>query len=471
MFPWDFGVSQAPQNELEFPRGGNGKTEFTAVMAAAENAAAVHNRPSLRDFLISIASIKGDLSNITAPPFVLAPYSTVELPQYWGDHPELFVAPAQAQNPEERALRVLKWFLACLRNQQYAGRKPDESLKKPLNAFLGELFLGSWEDEAIGETKLVAEQVSHHPPITACYLANEKYGIRAEGFSCQEISLSTSVNIKQKGYAVLRIDQYEEEYLIPVPNIKIKNLFTGAPYPELDGKYTIVSSNGFISEMEFKGRGFIYGGTKNSVKGRLFHTSDPFTNLYTAEGSWISAIVFRDATGTIIDTYNAETERSHPITVADLSEQHSWESRRAWANVRDAILKGDMRRIVSEKSIIEHAQRRMRKEEAASGMEWERLFFQRIEEDPVFEELSKISKVGYSIDFAHGLWKADRLAIGRMRSPYRGDLGPTGLSTDAGGTNIRHDQEDMSDSSDMSITTSPRESEEELDIPKRVLIS
>ena len=155
----------------------------------------VSNRSTLKEFLASIATISGDLSNITAPPFVLAENSTVEIPQYWADHPLLFAAPAAEENPEKRALLVLKWFLGSLRNQQYAGRREEEGVKKPLNAFLGELFFGSWKNEELGETRLVSEQVSHHPPITACYLWNEKHGIRAEGFTQQEITFNGSVNI------------------------------------------------------------------------------------------------------------------------------------------------------------------------------------------------------------------------------------------------------------------------------------
>ncbi|PAK71758.1 hypothetical protein B8W95_13150, partial [Staphylococcus pasteuri] len=37
------------------------------------------------------------------------------------------------------------------------------SEKKPLNPFLGEQFLGDWDN---GELVLTVEQVSHHPPIT-----------------------------------------------------------------------------------------------------------------------------------------------------------------------------------------------------------------------------------------------------------------------------------------------------------------
>lgn len=106
----------------------------------------------------SIATIKGDLSNITAPPFVLAQQSTTEFPAYWAERPAVFAAAATSEDPATRALLVLKWFVSSLRGQQYAGRDPSEGIKKPLNAFLGELFLAEWNDKA-GKTTLVSEQV------------------------------------------------------------------------------------------------------------------------------------------------------------------------------------------------------------------------------------------------------------------------------------------------------------------------
>jgi hypothetical protein len=113
-------------------------------------------------FQQSIATIRGDLSNITAPPFVLATKSAVEFPAYWAERPDIFVAPASEPDPQRRALLVLKWFLAALKQQQYAGRDERDGVKKPLNAFLGELFLASWdggEEGVKGTTRLVSEQV------------------------------------------------------------------------------------------------------------------------------------------------------------------------------------------------------------------------------------------------------------------------------------------------------------------------
>ena len=109
-------------------------------------------------FVKSIASFNGDLASLTAPPFILGTISLTEFSSYWAEHPSIFVAPASEPDPAKRALLVLKWFLSTLK-QQYCSRSDKlGSEKKPLNPFLGELYLGKWEDQA-GTTQLVSEQV------------------------------------------------------------------------------------------------------------------------------------------------------------------------------------------------------------------------------------------------------------------------------------------------------------------------
>jgi hypothetical protein len=403
----------------------NGQTPISKADTMSDSIAS--NRSTLREFLASIATIKGDLSNITAPPFVLAEHSTVELPQYWADHPKLFAAPALAEISEQRALLVLKWFLGSLKNQQYAGRKEADGVKKPLNAILGELFFGKWIDEGIGETRLVAEQVSHHPPITACYLWNDKCGIRAEGFTQQEITFSGSVSIKQKGYAILHIDRYDEDYLIPVPNVKVKGILSGTPYPELSGKYSIISSTGFVSEVVFEGKGLIMGGTKNGFQARVFNVDAPKEDLYTAKGSWNGSFSIVDPrTGKAVQTYDVETETSIPITVEDISNQDPWESRKAWQGVSESLRRGDMKSTSNAKSVVEEGQRHMRKEEKERGVEWKAVFFRRQESDALFEKLSAVDNTGFIIDRTGGIWKIDQDAIKDRKKPYHGNLVPTG---------------------------------------------
>lgn len=88
--------------------------------------------------------------------------SLTEYSAYWAEHPAVFVAPAKEADPAKRALLVLKWFLSTL-HQQYCSRSEKlGSEKKPLNPFLGELFIGKWEGDAeVGETNLVSEQVRY----------------------------------------------------------------------------------------------------------------------------------------------------------------------------------------------------------------------------------------------------------------------------------------------------------------------
>jgi len=54
----------------------------------------------------------------------------------------------------------LKWLLSSHRRQFYVGANVIAGLKKPLNAFLGEVFLASFTDD-VATVKAVTEQVRY----------------------------------------------------------------------------------------------------------------------------------------------------------------------------------------------------------------------------------------------------------------------------------------------------------------------
>jgi hypothetical protein len=372
----------------------------------------------------SIAAIRGDLSNITAPPFVLATQSTVEFPAYWAEHTSLFLAPAREPDPAKRALLVLRWYLTSLKNQQYGGRDEEEGVKKPLNAFLGELFLASWESE--GTTRLVSEQVSHHPPVTACCLWNEEKGIRAEGYTRQEISFSGSVNVRQIGHAILHLDAYDEDYLIPLPNVKIKGILSGTLYPELSGQYHIVSSSGFVAEIDFSGKGFL-SGKKNGVDAILYQEEDKSNPLFAVSGQWNDQITIQEGNGDAeIETIDVRSLASTPMHIDSLEDQDDWESRKAWAGVIAALNEGDMQKTVDEKSKVEQAQRELRELEESKGVKWEPLFFKSTTDDPVFERLKQTEQELHA-DKTVGVWKFNRERWEKgVEKPFHGTLRPDG---------------------------------------------
>ena len=357
---------------------------------------------------------------MTAPAFILSTTSLTEFSAYWAEMPRLLVAPAAEPDPQKRAMLVLKWFLSTLK-QQYASRNEKlGSEKKPLNPFLGELFLGRWDDD-VGVTQLVSEQVSHHPPVTAYSIWNEKHGVRLQGYNAQKASFSRTINVRQVGHAVLHLDAYDEDYLITLPSLHIEGLITGSPYVELNKSTYIVSSSGYTSRIDYSGKGWV-SGTRNSLSAVVFpHGKEKSKHdvIYTAEGSWTDKFVIKNAKKEVVESYNAKAEPKSVLKVADVDQQDPLESRRAWRKVAAAIQKGDMNLTSAEKSVIEESQRAIRKQEAAQNVEWERRFFTRAKTVPAFEKLVKEVPYGsLEIDQTNGAWVFDQAKASAAKPPF-----------------------------------------------------
>jgi len=368
---------------------------------------APQNKGSWSAFLKSIASFSGDLSSLTAPPFILSSTSLVEFSSYWAEHPSIFVAPAKEKDPEKRALLVLKWFLSTLK-QQYASRSDKfGNEKKPLNPFLGELFLGKWVDSA-GTTDLVSEQVSHHPPVTAYNISNKEHGVSLQGYNAQKASFSRTINVKQIGHAVYSIPAYDETYLITLPNLHIEGLIFGSPFVELNDKTYITSSSGFTAKIDYSGKGWL-SGKKNSFTATLYPTGKEKETLYTITGQWNKTFeIIKGKKGAAIETYDAEASATTPLIVAPIDEQDPMESRRAWAKVAAGIAVGDMDVTGAEKSKIEVSQRELRIQEKSEGRSWARRYFSLVENDPVLTQLGPAIGVTPEADKTGGVWRFDQ---------------------------------------------------------------
>ncbi|PQE17085.1 oxysterol-binding protein [Rutstroemia sp. NJR-2017a BBW] len=375
------------------------------------------NKGSWSAFLKSIASFSGDLSSLTAPPFILSSTSLVEFSSYWAEHPNIFVAPAAEKDPQKRALLVLKWFLSTLK-QQYASRSEKfGNEKKPLNPFLGELFLGKWIDSC-GTTELISEQVSHHPPATAYQISNKQHGVFLEGYNAQKASFSRTINVKQIGHAVYSIPAYNETYLITLPNLHIEGLIFGSPFVELNDTTFITSSSGFTAKIDYSGKGWL-SGKKNSFTATMYPTGKEKDTLYTITGQWTKAFEIREGSkksGSLVDTYDADNSPITPLTIAPIEEQDPMESRRAWSKVAAAIAVGDMDTTGNEKSKIEVAQRELRLKEKNEGRSWERRFFTRVEQDPVLEKLGPVIALAPDADKTGGIWRFDEEKAKRWES-------------------------------------------------------
>lgn len=132
------------------------------------------------------------------PTFILEKRSLLEMYANFMAHPDLFLAISTGNGPEERMVRFLEYYLTAF----HEGRKGAVA-KKPYNPVLGETFHCSWEvprdrvrplesqTHPVGSAgrdanarseqeevragpdcyrvRFVAEQVSHHPPVSGFY--------------------------------------------------------------------------------------------------------------------------------------------------------------------------------------------------------------------------------------------------------------------------------------------------------------
>lgn len=402
----------------------------------SEKVIAPQQKSAFFGFIKSLATFKGDLASLTAPPFLLSSQSMIEFSAYWAEHPSLFVAPASEPDPEKRALLVLKWFLSTLK-QQHSNKDENGKKKrmKPLNPFLGEIFQGKWIDEA-GTTNLIAEQVSHHPPVTACNIWNEQHGVRLEGHVAPKAWFSNTVHIDRKGYSTLHIDAYNEDYLITMPKIHIEGIMSGALKPELSGTSYIRSSSGYTAKIDYTSKGWM-SGKQNSFVASLYHDHHEKEPLYVAEGQWSGDFTIKNvASNEVVETFDTNAMHITPLQVAPIEHQHPYESRRAWQHVVAAIERNDFLGVGQAKSKIENAQRELRKREKASGTEYIRRYFSKVKEDPVAEALAegmKKTSMKGDMDAHHELWMWDEAKYRSIQKALSdGVKSPTRARNDSG---------------------------------------
>lgn len=169
-------------------------------------------------------------------------------------------------------------------------------------------------------------------------------------------------------------------------------------------------------------------GTKNKFEASLYRAdSSPKDALYTVYGAWNDKFIIHDVAGkTDMETYDTNATPAACLVVAPGSEQDSWESRKAWAGVIDALNSGNMQKTSDEKGKIEQGQRAIRKKEEQEGTKWRQTFFSNIEADPIFEKLAAPVGVKLEADRTMGIWKYDHNKAKEARMPYHGDLTPIG---------------------------------------------
>lgn len=276
-------------------------------------------------------------------------------------------------DPYTRMKLVVKWYLSGF-------YKKPKGLKKPYNPILGETFRCYWLHPNGSRTYYIAEQVSHHPPISAFYVTNRQDGF---SISCSILAKSkfygNSTSAVLEGVATLTLLPRGESYTLTTPYAHCKGILMGTLSMELGGKINIDCENtGYKTELEFKLKPFLGGSDHtNVVVGKIKLGKE---TIATIHGHWDKELHVKDnrsAEEVPLFTVNQETKRKRLVRyVVPLEHQNPYESEKLWEQVSIAIRNENQEAATREKTILEEAQRNAAKERKSNMIDWQTLYFQ-----------------------------------------------------------------------------------------------
>lgn len=114
-------------------------------------------------------------------------------------------------------------------------------MKKPYNPILGEVFRARWTFNDGTEAFYVAEQVSHHPPISAYYYANPGNKITIVGDLKPKSKFlgNSAATLMQGEIKVSFTNRPGEDYFITMPNVYARGILFGTMLMELGDVATV----------------------------------------------------------------------------------------------------------------------------------------------------------------------------------------------------------------------------------------
>uniref|UniRef100_A0ACB8G1I7 Oxysterol-binding protein- protein 11 n=1 Tax=Sphaerodactylus townsendi TaxID=933632 RepID=A0ACB8G1I7_9SAUR len=357
---------------------------------------AVEEQRSVILHLLSQLKLGMDLTRVVLPTFILEKRSLLEMYADFMSHPDLFLAIANGSSPEERMIRFVEYYLTSF----HEGRK-GAIAKKPYNPIIGETFHCSWKmtksqvpsdtnsnssshslseqvtasEESQGQAesdyytvRFVAEQVSHHPPVSGFYAecAERKMCVNAHVWTKSKF-LGMSIGVTMIGEGILSLLEHGEEYTFSLPCAYARSILT-VPWVELGGKVNVnCAKTGYSASITFHTKPF-YGGKLHRVTGEVKHNASN-TVVCRVQGEWNSVLEFTYSNGDTkyMDLTKLSVTRKR---VRPLEKQGPFESRKLWQHVTESLREGDIDKATEHKKALEERQRSEERHRAETGTPW-----------------------------------------------------------------------------------------------------
>jgi len=303
---------------------------------------------------ISQLSYGQDLTRISLPSEFLNPYSVLEMAtvRYLTKFPLLLEANAHT-DPEYRMLFAVRWLLASMVDAKM--------YKKPYNPVVGETHKCYIEDNntGFGTTHFIAEQVTHHPPVSALHISNKESGVSVVGNISFAVKFwFNSVTINSNGFLNVKMSKHDElyEFAKGVPDLQLKNVVFGTRRMKWQNsilvKCTKTNCNAEIL--------FDDSGNEDLVSGTVTLNGE---NVLSFEGAMDGSVYYRSNYEDDEEEDRLLLNSSHiveqPIIVPPQTD--TYPSIKIWSAVSQHIINNNMTEADRAKQVVEEEQRKRTK--------------------------------------------------------------------------------------------------------------
>jgi len=258
----------------------------------------------------------------------------------------------EAESDVERMMMVVRWFLSYISEEQ-----PN---KKPYNPVIGETHTCKVEHKnGGGITKFYAEQVSHHPPVTAFMMENKKKKVKVEGNFTFAVRFETNTVVTTtNGYIEVRSthpDLEDEVYRIDkgLPDLLINNVIFGTRTMGWTGNVNVYcEKTNLTANLHFKKHK-----ARVNLNGLISRDDE---DLAEFEGKFMEEPIYVNPLVDYLDKtllFDKETVEKSEIIYPTPLEVGELNSFRVWGTVTESIINNDMKNADLEKKRIEAEQR------------------------------------------------------------------------------------------------------------------
>jgi len=348
---------------------------------------------SMISFVLSNLRVGVDLSKMPLPTWFLQKRSILEAYSDFFRHTDEFIKISKATSPEARMLQCFRWFIIGFKDHFY---KLTHIAKKPFNSILGETFNAEfvvdsncneknvnspWPWTSTNNVTFFAEQVSHHPPVSAFY-AECPSARMCVNCHLMVVAKFRGLHVKAKNHGSLNVTLVDqgEEYVITMPNGFGRSLLT-TPWVEAGGVSTITcAKTRYSMEIEFFTKS-LFSSERNKIKAKLMgpHTPTP-KDATLFEGHWDTQI-FKAPTGKGSKGHGdlwLDTSRQsvRPLVSQPFANLPENDSRKVWREVAWCIKSKIQDKADDFKAYVENVQRREQYLRDQSGGTWTPVWFQ-----------------------------------------------------------------------------------------------